>query len=454
MDEVAMPPAPPPEARTPGTAGRALSRRRFLRGTASVTAGLGLAVLARRAAARSATLRIAQWAHFVPAFDEWFDKRFAREWGERNGVTVVVDHVSVNELRARATVEAAAQQGHDLFAFFGSPAGYEDLVVPVTDVVGDCERRFGRLAGLAHKATFSPRSKQYFAFSDSWVPAPLHYRTDWWGEAGLKPDTWEQVREGARRIRDRHGAPAGFGLAPEPDTNMVLRGLLWSFGAAEQDEAGNVTINSRGTIEAIKLMTAIFKESMSPDVFMWDPASNNRLFVWGRGSIIQNAVSAIRQAERQNPEVARRSALAPPPAGPAARMGAASHLHCYVIWRSAESPELAKRFLVDLVAAYNEAFRASEFYNIPSFPASVSDLRRKLAADRQGPGRYVLLADAERWSAGPGYPGYATPAIEEVVNRWVIPDMFIRVARGEQGPEDSARQAEAEMKRIFARWTR
>jgi len=32
--------------------------------------------------------------------------------------------------------------------------------------------------------------------------------------------------------------------------------------------------------------------------------------------------------------------------------------------------------------------------------------------------------------------------------------MFARAARGEQSPEDSVRAAEAEMRKIFARWSR
>ena len=99
------------------------TRRRFL-GTAAraaATTGLGLAGLVRRSSASGQTLRIAQWAHFVPAYDEWFDQTFPRAWGERNGVKVVVDHVSVGELRARAAGEVAARQGHDLFGFLAPP---------------------------------------------------------------------------------------------------------------------------------------------------------------------------------------------------------------------------------------------------------------------------------------------------------------------------------------------
>ncbi len=435
---------------------RALARRDFLEATGAGVAAavVGPTLWVRRAQAKLGALKIAQWAHVAPAFDDWFDRKFAKAWGERHGVTVVVEHFSAHDLRSRAAAEVSAQKGHDLFGFLDPPPAYEDQIVPMNDVVTECERRFGKLVSLAHRATYNPRTKRYFACSDNWVPDPLHYRKDWWDDVGVKPDTWEKVREGAKKIKDKHGAPAGFGLAQELDTNMMLRALLWSYGAHEQDEAGNVTINSKATVEAIKLMTAIFKESETAEVFTWDPSSNNRFFVSGKGSIIQNAISAIRTAEKQAPDVAKASALAPPAAGPKTRLGSEHLLHCYVVWKFAENQEMAKKFVVDLVASYNDAFLASEFYNFPSFSKSVTDLKGKLAADKVDPQRYVFLADAEKWSAYPGYPGYTTSAIDEAFNTFVIPNMFARVAKGEQSPEDSAKQAEAELKRIFAKWNK
>ena len=79
------------------------TRRNFLK-----VAGTGAALISvptafvRTARAKSDTLKIGQWTHFVPAFDEWFDKKYCPEWGQKNGVKVVVDHISVNDLRARA----------------------------------------------------------------------------------------------------------------------------------------------------------------------------------------------------------------------------------------------------------------------------------------------------------------------------------------------------------------
>src|SRR5260370_40575665 len=96
-----------------------LNRRKFL----SVAAGAGVAggslltmLEARQAPAqiRGTTLRILQWSHFIPAYDAWFDNTYTKEWGDKNGVKVRVDHIPHLELPARMAAEDAAGAGHDI----------------------------------------------------------------------------------------------------------------------------------------------------------------------------------------------------------------------------------------------------------------------------------------------------------------------------------------------------
>ena len=61
----------------------------------------------------------------MPRYDQWFDKVFTKEWGEKNGTDVIVDHMAATEVPARGAAEAAAGQGHDLFHFISPPAAYE-----------------------------------------------------------------------------------------------------------------------------------------------------------------------------------------------------------------------------------------------------------------------------------------------------------------------------------------
>src|SRR2546430_12727783 len=116
-----------------------LTRRKFLKAaSAGVAGGSLLAMLdARQAPAqiKGTTLRILQWSHFIPAYDNWFDDKLAKEWGEKNGVKVRVDHIPHLELPARMAAEFAAGAGHDIIlngsalltrTYFKSPAARRD----------------------------------------------------------------------------------------------------------------------------------------------------------------------------------------------------------------------------------------------------------------------------------------------------------------------------------------
>jgi multiple sugar transport system substrate-binding protein len=129
--------------------------------------------------------------------------------------------------------------------FLAPPSVYEEQVVDMNDVYAACEKNHGKPIDLAVKSTYNPKTRKYFAFSDSFVPDPVNYRSDLWGDIGMKPDTWDNVRIGGKRIKDKTGIPVGIGLSAELDTAMAMRAIMYSFGAHEQDVEGNLAINSK-----------------------------------------------------------------------------------------------------------------------------------------------------------------------------------------------------------------
>ncbi len=435
-----------------------ITRRQFVKvaggGALAAAAGSSLAfpVYGR---AQQKTLRILQWSHFVPAYDKWFDGVFCKNWGEKHGTKVSVDHINIQELNARAQAEVSARSGHDLFMFLSPPAAYEKQVIDHAEIVREVERKHGKSIELGHKSTYNPKTKKYFAFSDSYTPDPGNYRKDLWTQVGMPngPDTWEDLRRGAKAIKDKTGNPCGLGLSQELDTNMALRGLLWSFGGAVQDEHGKVVINSKQTVDAVKFMKGLFQETETPEVFTWDPSSNNRGILSGRLSFVQNAISVTRQAEKDNPQMSKEIQLVPALQGPVRRIAAEHIMSCYVVWNFAQNREGAKQFLVDLVDNFDEAFKACEFYQFPCFPKTVPNLKEQISNDAKAEphDKYKVLGNVLEWATNVGYPGYATAAIDQVFNQFVIPTMFAKAARGEMSPEESVKAAEQEIKRIFER---
>jgi multiple sugar transport system substrate-binding protein len=432
------------------------SRRDFLKavGVGSLAAGLGPLFRTPQVSAQPKTLKILQWSHFVPRYDEWFDKKFTKEWGDKHNTQVIVDHISSGEIRARAAAEVAAQKGHDLFMFLDPPPVYENQVIEHNEIIEEIERKHGKMVDLAHKSTYNPKTKRYYGVSDNWVPDPVNYRKDLWDAVGMLPDTWEDVRVGGAKIKQQSGNPVGIGLSQELDTSMAMRAIMYSFGSHEQNEEGQMTINSKETLEAVKFVRALYKETMTAEVFTWDVSSNNRFMLAGKGSLALNAISITRSAEKDVLEMSRKIQLAKSPAGPVRRMGLEHVMGVYVIWKFADNKEGAKQFLIDLVGNFRTAFLESEFYNFPSFPKTVPDLAELIAKDPKADpaDKYKILTDFLNNATNVGYPGYSTAAIDEVFNTFIIPTMFARAARDELSPEDAIKAAEREMKRLFAKW--
>lgn len=432
-----------------------VSRRAIIKGAAAtgLAAGVGPFVHVRPAKAAK-TLRILQWSHFVPAYDKWFNGEYVKQWGAKNDTEVTVDNINLNLIASRAAAEVSAQKGHDLVMFLSPPSVYEEQVVPMNDVYAEVEKKHGKPIDLAIKSTYNPKTKKYFAFSDSFVPDPINYRADLWGDIGMKPDTWDDIRVGGKRIKDKTGIPVGVGLSAELDSAMALRSLLYSFGGAEQDPEGNLTIRSNNTLEALKYAQALFKEAMTPEVLAWDPSSNNRQMIAGRSSLVLNAISVTRTGENDKLPIHEKILLAKAAAGPVRRIGLEHVMDAYVIWKFSENIDGAKKFLVDYIDNFRTAFNASQFYNFPCFAKTVPDLQKAIANDPKAvpPDKYAVLGDVLDWATNVGYPGYSNAAIDETWNTWVLNTMFAKAATGAETPEAALAQAETAMKAIWAKW--
>ncbi|MGH7036296.1 MAG: extracellular solute-binding protein, partial [Stellaceae bacterium] len=353
------------------------TRRDVIRTAAAAGVAAGVGPFFHVTPARAAkTLKILQWSHFVPAYDTWFNNTYVKEWGAKNGTEVAVDNINLSLIPSRAAAEVSAQKGHDLVMFLSPPSVFEEQVVDMKDVYAAVEKKHGKAVDLAVKSTYNPKTKKYFAFSDSFVPDPIDYRSDLWGEVGMKPDTWDDIRIGGKKIKDKTGIPVGVGLSAELDTAMAMRAIMYAFGSHEQDESGNLAINTPQTLEAIKYVTALFKETMTPEVLAWDPSSNNRQILAGRSSLVLNAISVTRTGENDKMPIHEKIAIAKAAKGPARRIGLEHVMDCYVIWKFAENIDGAKQFLGDYIDNFKQGFLASQFYNFPCFASTVPDLKQ------------------------------------------------------------------------------
>ncbi len=436
-----------------------LSRRDFVKlAAATATVGSWLRLPAP-AGARQQTLKIAKWAHFLPEYDRWFESVLAKEWGERHDTKVIVDHVPVEEVSKRAAAEAAARKGHDLFMFPWPPAEFRRHVIDHAEIYQAVASRHGNVDRLGHKSTYDPKTKQYFAFADSWMPAPLHYFADQWTAVNMPfgPLHYGSLHSGGQRLRAKLGIPCGLALAPSLESNVTLHTLLHGFGSGILDAEGNVVID-RGarTIAALKYVKALYDDAGAPEQLTWGAAGNSRAMLARRSSSTINAISLLRTAEKDDPEIAKSIRLSPPLLGSAGIIAVPHVTNCSAVWTFAENREGAKLFLADLIDNSKTAYEKSLGCNFPIYQKTVPDLIVRLENDPRGdpPFKYKELKDALHWTANLGFPGYANPVAMEAWNTFVIPRMFLRVVKGEAGPEDAARAAAAEVTQIAEKWKR
>jgi multiple sugar transport system substrate-binding protein len=436
-----------------------LDRRSFIRVAAGTVAAGSCVLLPGSARAQERkTLRIAKWAHFLPEFDEWFSAQLAAQWGKQHDTEVIVDHVPVETINKLAAAESAARRGHDLIIFPWPPAVYQRYVIDHGEVYQTVASKFGNLDRFAHRSTFDPKSKRYFAFCDSWIPAPFQYFTDYWAEANmpLGPVSYDSLRSGGQRIRAKRGIPCGLAMAPTLESNITLHTLLFAFRSRVLGEEGNVSIYNGRTVEALKYAKALYEDAGSPEQLTWGSSGNIKAMLSRKTSCTTNAISLLRIAEKQDPGVAKEIMVQTPLVGSAGVRAVAHVTNCSMIWNFARNQEGAKQFLADMVGQSRAIYEKSKGCNFPVFQKTVPDLILRLSKDPQADPswKYQSLRDALYWSRHVGYPGYTTPAVMEVFNSFVIPKMFLSAVKGELDPGGAALWAEAEVKRVVERWNR
>ncbi len=427
-----------------------LSRRRFLGVTAGSLAGGSLlaALDARQAPAqlKGTSLRILVWSHFVPAYDAWLDD-FARKWGEKNGVRVRIDHIPHLELPARFAAEFAAGTGHDLIQFAGQifTGQYFRHLVDLSDLAGGLERKYGKWMENAKSA--AQVKGVWYGLPDYFIAIPVLWRKDLFASVGLgEPQTWEDLRKAARLLKAK-GHPTGMQFSHCNDANHNWRALLYCFGAKETDPSGeNIALDSKETREALRFAKALFDEGMTPEVFSWDDASDNRYLASGVASWIHDAISAFRTTQDTNPSVFQHTYVVPEVAGPGGQKWNVGEPNVWAIWKFGKNPQAAKDFIVHLVDNQKEAMEASRGYNMPF----LRDHYKKPMPGLGNDPKLAVLQEQDRITAFFGFPGPMSPPAQEVLTTFVIPDMFTRVARGT--PVDEAlKWGVGEIRRIYAK---
>jgi multiple sugar transport system substrate-binding protein len=446
-----------------------LTRRRFLGATAATLLAGSLLSACSSAQAPSAStpaasnaqpkaapagggargaLKILTVSHFVPAYDTWLDQ-WATDWGGKNNAAVEIDHILSTELVAKIASEVAAGGGHDLYRLSrnGEPALYHDHMVDVSDLAKQIGDVHGGWISLGETVGLNQGS--WRAVPEYFIDFPALYRKDIFDANGLAPiDTWDDLLK-AGAILKAKGTPIGIAINQKSnDANNSWTGVLWSFGASVVASDGKtVTLNSPETRQMLTYAVDLYNKAMTNEVLSWDDTGNNLLLASGKGSWIQNPISALRTMEKETPDLADKIYVSNTPAGPKGRMTSVG-VNSWAIANYSSSVSTAKAFLTDYYAVLPDAVRASQGYNQPL----LKDYRKKPMAFLGEEPKLNVLQDFDQVARSVGYPGPPNAAAGEVESNWIIPLMVGRAVQ--DGNIDNAVEwATQRVEQIYSKYT-
>src|SRR5258705_13217232 len=259
-----------------------VDRRTFL--TTSAAAGMAAAaglegILAAGRApafAQGTRLNIVRWVDFIPEADVEL-KRQAPEASKALGAEVVFEFINANDLQARITAAMQSGAGPDIIQMLHNwPHLYANGLVDVSDLVAWQVKEQGALYPLSEANT--KVAGKYLSLPHGIVPGLIAYRKSWFDEIGATTfaKTYERLRQFSMKLKKK-GKPYGqtlghtFGDAPG-----WAYPLMWNYGGMEVDKSGKTAIDSKGTVEAVKVLTALLKDRLHRGGPAGDGHKNNR----------------------------------------------------------------------------------------------------------------------------------------------------------------------------------
>jgi hypothetical protein len=79
----------------------------------------------------------------------------------------------------------------------------------LTPLTEETEKKHGKVLPIGHQIAWNEDTKTWNAVPDYFIDFPGLYRKDLWDEIGMKPDTWEDIRIGGAKLKQK-GFPLGI----------------------------------------------------------------------------------------------------------------------------------------------------------------------------------------------------------------------------------------------------
>src|SRR5215467_8488713 len=241
---------------------------------------------------KGASLKMLRPVRFVPADEEVF-RANAAKFTKETGVEVKVDFVGWEDINQQTAVTSNSGAGPDIIiGFSDAPHIYVDKLVELTDIADYLDKKYGGWLTLAQRYGKKNKSNTWIGLPFGAGSGPLVYRKSILQQVGYDrvPDDHAGLLTLCQKLKAA-GKPAGFALGNAVgDGNGFAAWLLWSHNAALLDEEGNIIVNSKETIAALKYLKDLYPTFIAGTT-SWNDVSNNRAYSSQEISLTANGVS-------------------------------------------------------------------------------------------------------------------------------------------------------------------
>jgi multiple sugar transport system substrate-binding protein len=429
-----------------------VERRAFLTRSAAGLAGI---LASRRAPALAQTVRLhlLHRVDFIPQGEAELKRQLA-DYGRQMKMDVVLETINENDLQTRITSAIQSGAGPDIVQMLHNwPHLYAGGLVDMTDLCDWKQRDQGKFYPQSEAATRD--GSRWLGLPHCITPALINYRKSWFAEAGATapPKTLDEYRKLGATLKKK-GKPFGQTLGHTVnDAPGWSYPLTWTFGGAETDKTGKkVVLNSKNTIEAVKWMTAFWKEACDEGGLAWDDTTNNRAFHAGEIAATLNGGSIYVLARRRlDIKDEKGQPLWPDighfryPDGPHGPTPTYHVTYASTIMKHSKNVEAAKELLkwVHSKEQFGKWFELEGGYATGANPVweghkmwtEVDEAMRPFKTAAQG-------------ARALGYAGPPSAKATLVYTKYIITDMYAKAVQG-LTPEDAVRWAEGELKRVY-----
>jgi multiple sugar transport system substrate-binding protein len=399
---------------------------------------------------KGASLRMLRPVRFVQADEDVF-RANAAKFTQKTGVEVKVDFVGWEDINQQTAVTSNSGAGPDIIiGFSDAPHIYVDKLVELTDVADYLGKRYGGWLFLAQKYGKRYNSNTWIGLPFGASGGPLVYRKSMLQAAGFEkaPDDHAGYLDLCRKLQ-KTGKPAGFALGNAVgDGNGFASWLLWSHNASLLDEEGNVIINSKETVAALKYLKELYPTFIAGTP-SWNDVSNNRAYSAGDISLTANGVSLYFSLKNdpatkaiaddsEHQFLPRGLAKSPPMGGLTLNA---------MLFKHSPYPNAAKAFLQFMLEheQYEPWLNANSGYWAQPLAAYAD------AAVWSGDPKVAIFKDTMKNEYWNGYKGPISTATGAVNADYVLVQMCASVATDAATPEAAAAEAERRAKRYFRR---